>query len=729
MKISIVIPTYTHDVMPCLRSVFQYTSGAEIIVVANGSPPPKVAALRNLPGIRLIESPEPLGYAGAVNVGVKNSTGDYIVLLNDDCLLLEQPVNRWLDQLLAPFSSPTVGLTGPLYGYSAPADANFLVFFCVMIRRAVFDAIGYLDESFNPGAGEDTDFCIRAEQAGFKVVTATVGPTRPEGGLVIGDFPIYHKGEATVAHLPGWEETFKKNAQKLLEKYNKKWRLSNYCERAVIGAADDAPPRERARYEWAAKRIVGRKVLEIGCSSGYALRFLKDVDYHGIDKDPAVIEYARRQFGDHFEVADINAYDYGQYDTIIAFEVLEHLDNGRELAQKLKNHCRCLLATCPYDETPLWVSWHKLSHLVPDSFPGFKARYISAGGEIATHPMGPETILLMSWGEPEVLCFVPTRGRYETTLPLTLAAVINQTRPPDRVVIYDDGDHRDLREIPIYRSLFMLAERKGISWEVVFGDGSGQHRGHQISQGMGAAFVWRVDDDEIPEPDVLEILLRDMGDGVGAVGGPCLVPGMPDGPPSVGKITEPGLPSPQWRVGQRMDVEHLHSTFLYRPGIVDYDSRLSPAAHREETIFTHEIFRRGKRLIYEPRAVTWHLRNPEGGIRSHSDRRNWDHDEGVFRLKMAEWGRGTDGKLVYLDSGLGDHIVFSTLVPELLARHKKLVVACCYPEVFGGMAVECVSLECGKMMGADPETHNVYKWMADRAWNRPLVDAYRGLYL
>jgi GT2 family glycosyltransferase len=50
-----------------------------------------------------------------------------------------------------------------------------------MIKREVFDKIGLLDEQFGLGYHEDVDFCIRAEDAGYKL-------------LETGSFPIYHRG-------------------------------------------------------------------------------------------------------------------------------------------------------------------------------------------------------------------------------------------------------------------------------------------------------------------------------------------------------------------------------------------------------------------------------------------------------------------------------------------------------------------------------------------------------
>ena len=128
-------------------------------------------------------------------------------------------------------------------------------------------------------------------------------------------------------------------------------KLRNNYERPVIGINDQVTPREAARYLWASKNIIGTKVLDIGCASGFGVRFFSNIpnlDYKGIDYDPSIIEFAKKNYGENlFEVGDITSYNYEYYDTIIAFEVLEHIENGKEVAQELKKHCKCLLATIP----------------------------------------------------------------------------------------------------------------------------------------------------------------------------------------------------------------------------------------------------------------------------------------------------------------------------------------------------------------------------------------------
>lgn len=99
----------------------------------------------------------------------------------------------------------------------------FIIFFIVMIKREVFDKIGLLDEAFGMGAGEDTAFCIEAMKAGYKIASACDGEvTRSETmNVMVGNFPVYHVGEATVHTLPNWQELFDANSKLLESRYRK----------------------------------------------------------------------------------------------------------------------------------------------------------------------------------------------------------------------------------------------------------------------------------------------------------------------------------------------------------------------------------------------------------------------------------------------------------------------------------------------------------------------------
>lgn len=284
MKYSIVIPTYNHcdDLLrPCLESVFKHTNmtETEVLVSANGCTDNTKWYLESLKNqferigfgdhFRVIWHDQPLGYPMANNVAIKEAKGDHIVLLNNDCVLLAQEKNTWIELLKAPFESPKCGISCVIKARSEAANRDFAVFFCVMIDRKVFDTIGLLDPAFGIGSGEDIDFCIRAEDAGFEVVQC--GGKTWNGHTFTGQMPIYHKGEGTV-HDPklvqDWGKVFQANQEKLAQKYNPK--------KSLAWMAKNGPEAEELYkevvlenvYQVSEEVLKGRPVVDIGANMG-----------------------------------------------------------------------------------------------------------------------------------------------------------------------------------------------------------------------------------------------------------------------------------------------------------------------------------------------------------------------------------------------------------------------------------------------------------------------------
>jgi glycosyltransferase involved in cell wall biosynthesis len=232
-KYSVVIPTYNHlddFLKPCLQSIVKYTNlnNTEVIVVANGCVDSTADYVRDLsntyPSIKLINEKEGLGYTKATNIGIKASLGEYVVLLNNDTVLLDQNVNQWLEMLELPFNDDSyMGVTGPLWQDDKITNQKFIIFFCAMIRRNVINSVGILDEIYSPGSGEDIDFCIRAKLQGFKVqvVPYNTNLERKDNKIVAGNFPIYHYAEGTFENVENYSSViFKRNSLVNLKKYN-----------------------------------------------------------------------------------------------------------------------------------------------------------------------------------------------------------------------------------------------------------------------------------------------------------------------------------------------------------------------------------------------------------------------------------------------------------------------------------------------------------------------------
>ena len=324
----------------------------------------------------------------------------------------------------------------------------------------------------------------------------------------------------------------------------------------------------------------------------------------------------------------------------------------------------------------------------------------------------------------KVLCSVATRGRYHTTLPLVLNAIINQSKPVDRLIIFDDNDEpQDMRKEMIYSYFFQMLDLKAIKWEWRYAGKKGQHHIHQqandIAANEGFDWVWRCDDDAIPEPDVLKNLYAHIGNDVGAIGGAVLTPpNLFEHVNATGKIDQiDSEPNIQWSPINRVrQVEHLHCTFLYRAGVHNYNTGLSRVAHREETLFTYGLFQKRYKVLAVPGAITWHMKNPQGGIRSETNAELYAQDERIFRNYLA----CRDKTIVVLNCGMGDHIVFSHILPEL----KDPVVFTCYPDIIPGK-----SIADARLLFGDIDNWSVYKWMAHRKWTGSLEDAFRGMYL
>lgn len=329
---------------------------------------------------------------------------------------------------------------------------------------------------------------------------------------------------------------------------------------------------------------------------------------------------------------------------------------------------------------------------------------------------------------------IPTKHRYDV-LDKCLLSIALQTLSPYEVIIVDDSDKPvDLRQISYYEYIFKLFDSKGIKWKVAFGLKKGQHYSHQfVQENAEGDLIFRIDDDEVAEPDVLEKLheVITKSDKIGAVAPAVLMPNAAPLPVglrnTIGDLTTPNM---QWFSGKGIyDADHLYSCFLYRKNIAKFDLNLSTVCHREETIFTHSIKRAGYGLIVYMDAVVYHFRAPSGGIRTFNDTKLWESDEKIFRNYLNLWQANVDEKIIVLDNGLGDHYAFKNILPDLRKKHKKITIAACYPDVFFDESdLKLISIAEAKLMFGNIDSYSVYRFMIENNWIGTLVEAFNTLY-
>lgn len=772
VKYSVIIPTYTNfdGFKDCLDSVGKYTDfdNTEVIIVDNGAPNEiygyidEIRDIYCIPMDRIwtVSFDEGIGFPKAINAGIEEASpeSEYYVLLNDDCILLPQEKNAWLDILNKPFDSKVpVGVTGPLKKTCPVSNREFVLFFCSMIPKNIWDQFGPLNEDFTPGGGEDILFCIKAEDEGYFNLQVP-NPDQLEFDdnqkVFVSAFPIYHPGGATIKKIEGFSEHFEKVSQKIAAECG--------CEGGFGGHSYDDFRAESIKLLWQAYPDPNLKVLDIGAGAG-AYSCLRD-KYKVVDAvevwEPNVIKNKLKSKYNKVYTMDIMDFDFekNHYDLIVLGDVLEHLsvkDSQKLIKRMSKAGVKNGIIHVPfqYEQGPLYgndYETHKqpdlTAEIVKERYPSFFPLKISwKGVYFLNDPSLKEEKRLT------VTATISTKDRFFDTLPVTISSIISQTVKPDAFILFEDGERLDVREVSVYENMLKVFDHYGIKWSVVYGEGKGQVLNHQKAIEITKTdLIWRLDDDVQPEPDVLEKLLKNFDDpSLGAVGSLILFPGKSTKllkPINDGTIKDvfSNLPHPQWFMYpddfQPFSVQHLNCSFLFRVKAAQhgYCKELSPVGHREETLFTYEMFKEGWKILVDPRAKTWHYRNPKGGIRAYTDTSMWEHDEKIFQerikgIDVKSTFENKKKKFVFLENGRGDHVEFLMIMPELLEKYDKITISCCFPDIFEEYKdhpnVEiCSTLESKPYIG-NTERYHVYHYMAARVWEGHIRDAYREMYL
>ena len=174
---TIVVPSRYPDIFEgCRSNLAQYAPSAPKLLVRDGD------SLGDPEGWKVIQGPPgAFCYARNVNLGIQACSGD-VLLMNDDCRFTQAGTLHTLGSLL--ITHPGVGILSPnvegvangvfCSGQPVQETKGYLSFVCVLIRRALIDKIGLLDEKYTGYGSEDVDYCRRAQHAGFTLAITSL---------------------------------------------------------------------------------------------------------------------------------------------------------------------------------------------------------------------------------------------------------------------------------------------------------------------------------------------------------------------------------------------------------------------------------------------------------------------------------------------------------------------------------------------------------------------------
>jgi len=227
-----------------VRSVLQHTvwPAFDLVVVDNGSTDGTADDLQQLTReearVKVILQERNEGFARASNRGIRESEGEYVVLLNNDTVV----TRGWLGRLIRHLErNRDAAMAGPLTNscgneariavsyrdgrerdaFAAALarendgrsfDVSMLALFCTVIRREALREVGLLDERFEVGMFEDDDLARRFRDRKYRLLCAR-------------DTFVHHEGRGTFARMADREyvRLFEANRKKFEDKWGTLW--------------------------------------------------------------------------------------------------------------------------------------------------------------------------------------------------------------------------------------------------------------------------------------------------------------------------------------------------------------------------------------------------------------------------------------------------------------------------------------------------------------------------
>ena len=205
-KVTIIIVTYNSDLKllrECLDSLKKVTdyNNYKVIISDNGSINGSNEMIKkDYKWVDLIENNANIYFAGGCNSAIKYALKkhnlDYVLLLNDDTKIVQ---SNWLKKIVkVGESDKKIGILGCKLIYpdgrlqhvggfiknwkitkitdfkeGSMFDVDHVMGAFMLIRKEVIETVGLFDEIFTPYLLDETDYCMRTKNAGFKIVSKT----------------------------------------------------------------------------------------------------------------------------------------------------------------------------------------------------------------------------------------------------------------------------------------------------------------------------------------------------------------------------------------------------------------------------------------------------------------------------------------------------------------------------------------------------------------------------
>lgn len=336
--LSIIIPTWNNEeyLNPCVMSIIRtgiLDGMADLIIVNNGKQDIE-RMFGRLPGIKILNPGENLGWEGGLALGMKESETPFAVFQNDDTFIPQSSCNIY-QRMLINFQDKNVAAVGPtttvaagiqsIYHPSSPlrsTEVSYLIFFTVMVRRSHYDAVGGIDTTL-PG-GDDFDLSMRFRKAGYNIVVD------PAAFLIHHGFKtgIRVKGDPSTAG--GWNsvEMTDRTNKHLIQKHGFHAWWTTLC-----GLKYDETPAPDKEGDIIRAFVNGDKnIVELGCGPQKTIERAI-----GIDRIPGgeVIPHLQGKRSIADIVADVEQplpLNEKSQDIVIARHILEHcLDSVRTI--------------------------------------------------------------------------------------------------------------------------------------------------------------------------------------------------------------------------------------------------------------------------------------------------------------------------------------------------------------------------------------------------------------